>query len=196
VIKKVLLIITVLFIGSSVAFFVFVILPRFNAPAKGTLLNTSVLKDTVANRSVFDFTPIVASGPLVSFNHPASLQTAKSSRLVNPVVEKHDFIYRDVETWLLAIEVLHIPSGKLSDNGSYTFCKTYSNIYQESEVTYNGHPIIVMSDKTVGGFKKIAFLVHGQYQAEISLYGNDVGGEAKLQTTFDMIINTWHWLVG
>ncbi len=177
-----------------VVIFVFVILPRLNGPSSGTALNPSIVNDASAKQLVFDFTPRTVLGTYASFTVPTSLQDTPSSKLVGPDLEKHDFMYRDVATWVLAIDVLRIPSGRLSDNGSYTYEKVYPAIYEPSQETINGHSVPVMTNKTVGGFQKIAYLVYGPYQAEISLYGDDASGSDKLQATFDMILSSWQWL--
>lgn len=88
-----------------------------------------------------------------------------------------------------------IPSGQLKDNNGYQVRKINPSTYQESHIVLNNKPIDVMTDKTVGGFSKVAFLINGQYQATISLYGDDANGLDVLQSTLNMVLSTWRWQV-
>lgn len=117
-----------------------------------------------------------------------------NSKMVGPVIETHNFMFRDVETWNLAITILNVPSGNLKGDSAYSYRKAYPNIYQESHTVIGEQPVTVMTDKTVGGFKEVAFLMHGALSADISLYGDDASGTGKLQATLNMIIGSWQWL--
>lgn len=180
--------------GLVIAIATTVVILRLSAPVEGTLLNAAVVQDTKSKQLIFDFTPKTIIGSYVSFTVPVSLKVAPNSKLVGPVIEMHNLTYRDVETWNLAIQILSVPSGRITDNSSYTFAKAHPDLYQESHMTIGDQSILTMTDKTVGGFKKIAFLMHGTHQAVISLYGDDASGNDKLQSTLNMIISSWQWL--
>ena len=171
---------------------IFAIVSKLNKPAQGLVSNPTSAQSAQA---VIDLSPTPGGGRYASFSYPSIMQQVVSSKLITPVVAIYNYSYRDVESWKLAIEVLQIPSGQLADNNSYQTRKLNSQQYQESHETINSQVIDVMTDKTVGGFSKVAFLVSGQYQATISLYGDDPSGVDILQKTFDMVLGNWHWLV-
>jgi hypothetical protein len=170
---------------------VFEIISKLNQPAQGVISAPSSAQ--LAEVSL-NLTPTPGGGRYASFNYPAALNQTASGKLVTPVVAAYEYSYRDVESWNLAIDILLIPSGQLTDNNSYQVRKINPQQYQESHVTVNNQSIDVMTDKTVSGFSKVAFLIHGQYQATVSLYGDDPSGVGDLQSTFNMVLDTWHWL--
>ena len=100
----------------------------------------------------------------------------------------HNYSDHDIEVRNLAIASLFVPSGNLSDNNAYQFRKANPNTYQESNVTTNGKTVTVMSDTTVAGFSKVAFLTNGRYQATVSLIGNDSDGLDSLQAAFNQVL--------
>jgi hypothetical protein len=164
----------------------------FNRPAQGTISTTNGTEQPA--QAGIDLRPEPISGTYVSFSYPRGLTRTADSKLIGPVVAMYNFSHHDVESWNLAIEILVIPSGQLADNNSYQLRKINPNTYQESHITVNNQLIDIMTDKTAGGFSKVAFLVHGQYQATVSLYGDDANGLGDLQSTFTMVLGTWHWL--
>ena len=170
---------------------IFEIVSKLNKPAQGLVSNPTSAQSAQA---VIDLIPTPGGGRYASFSYPSIMQQVANSKLITPVIAIYNYSYRDVESWKLAIEVLQIPSGQLTDNNSYQTRKLNPQQYQESHETINSQMIDVMTDKTVGGFSKVAFLVHGQYQATISLYGDDPSGVDILQKTFDMALGNWHWL--
>ena len=170
---------------------VFEIASKLNKPAQGTI---SVSNSAQSAQTAIDLTPTPGGGRYASFSYPAALHQVANSQIVTPVVAIYDFSHSDVESWNLAIEILQIPSGRLADNTSYQLRKIKSQQYQESHVVINNQTIDIMTDKTVGGFSQVAFLVHGPYQATVSLYGDDSSGVGSLQSTFNMVLQTWHWL--
>ncbi|HXH27163.1 MAG TPA: hypothetical protein VNG90_04670 [Candidatus Acidoferrum sp.] len=194
--KRIKLIVFLAIILLVAIIFIFVILPRLTGPSQGSVLNPSVVEDAKSKQLAFDFTPKTITGVYVSFTVPSSMQVTPNSKMIGPVIETHNFAYRDVETWNLAITVLSVPSGNLKDDSSYSYRKQHPDVYQESHTIIANQPVTIMADKTSGGFKQVAFLVHGGRVADISLYGDDASGVDKLKTTLMMVITSWQWLLG
>lgn len=148
---------------------------------------------TPVDKTSFNMSPKSITNPYVSFSYPAALTQTANGGLTSRQVAAYTFMYRDIQTWNMAIEVVMIPSGNLSDNNGYQFRKVNPQIYQESQINVNNQPVTIMTDSTYGGFSKVAFLVHGQYQAAVSLYGDDPNGLSNLNRTFSMILKSWQW---
>jgi hypothetical protein len=172
---------------------VIVIVAELNKPAQGTISGnrSGTLQQTAAP---IDLTPTPGGGRYVSFNYPAALEQTVSSQLVTPDVASYDYTYHDIESWNLEIVVFTNPSGQLTNDSPYTYRKAHPDIYQESQASFNNQAVDIMTDKTAEGFSKVAFLIHGQYQATVSLYGDDAAGPGYLQTSYNMVLNSWHWL--
>jgi hypothetical protein len=50
-----------------------------------------------------------------------------------------------------------------------------------------------MTDEAVSGFNEVAFLQHNNLRATVALSGDDANGIQPLQTTWDMVLGSWHW---
>jgi hypothetical protein len=140
-------------------------------------------------------TPTPGGGLYASFNYPAALSQVVGGETIAPTLVNYDYSYRDIESWNLEIIIYTNPSGNLTNDSPYTYRQLHPAIFQESKTTINHQPVDIMTDKTAAGFGKLAFLIHGQYQATISLTGNDANGVDDLQATFNMVLNSWRWLV-
>jgi hypothetical protein len=137
--------------------------------------------------------PTLINGEYVSFDYPKGMRVVPKNSIGSPVVSVYDFSYNDIESWDLAISIFLVPSGKLSDNNAYQLREMNSAEYTQSTQVINGQSIIIMTDNTIGYYNKVAFLVHGQYQATISLSGDDQDGNTNLIKTLNMILNSWTW---
>lgn len=162
-----------------------------NAPVKG-VISTGSAAGQQPPVSAFDLTPVPVQGSYAGFDYPRGLNRVADNPLVPPVLAMYNFQHRDVESWQLAIAILSIPSGNLGDNNAYQFRKTKPDTYRLSYLTIRGQQVPVMSDLSAG-FSKVAFLVHGPYQASISLHGADAEGVGPLDSTFMMVLNSWQW---
>lgn len=140
-------------------------------------------------------TPVPISNAYASFDYPAAFTQTPTGGLMAHEVAGYTMVHRDIATWSLAIEILSIPSGSLSDNNSYQYRKVNPQTYSENQFTVNGQTVTEMTDTSYGGFSKVAFLVHGSYQAVISLYGDDPNGLTDLRASLTMLENSWQWKV-
>lgn len=166
-----------------------------NKPSVGAIVNAPSVNNSVTGTNSIDLSPKAVNGQYVSFSYPTGMTVEANSKIVAPVMAMYNYSYRDIESWNLAIAILYIPSGNLSDNNAYQYRKINPDTYQETQTTINGKTIPVMSDSSAVGFSKVAFLVNGHYQATVSLIGNDSDGLNSLQSTFDQVLNTWTWHV-
>ncbi len=166
-----------------------IILDRMNAPHEGVITAGSSQAATAPAKP-----PLVSvAGTYESFKYPSNMTVEANSRLITPVVEQFNFVKRDIESWNLAIAILHIPGGSLMANNAYQYRTTEPGKYNASSIDVNGRRIPVMTDTSVGGFSKVAFLVYGDYQATISLYGDDPAGQQPLADTFQTVLSSWQW---
>jgi hypothetical protein len=184
------LVLTVLIIGVAVgANRAYVLL--FEQPAVGTV--TVGTPEASSNSFDISMTPAVFTGKTISFSYPDGLAKKQPSPLVGPDVEKASFTAKDIVTWNLEIDVTNNGSQPLSGDSGYSFRVQHPDIYQPSTAQVDGQSVPVMTDKSAPGFSKVAFLQHGQYQATVSLIGDDADGSAPLQAAFTMVLSSWHW---
>lgn len=183
----------VVFIFVVVVCGIFYVLYKFNSPTYGSI---SVPDVTTSKPAGIDFTPKYISGQYASFSYPSGLQVKPSSASGGSTLAVYMFSYHDIEDWNLVVTIYNYPTGTLMGNSAYLMRKLNPATYSESAETINNKPVDIMTDNTAGGFSKVAFLINGQYQATISLYGDDSNGMVPLQRTLDMIIKSWMWLVG
>jgi hypothetical protein len=161
-----------------------------NTPSQGIIYAPN---NSQPVQSSINLAPKLLTGKYATFNHPTGLTQVANNKIVTPVVATYNFSYRDIETWDLAIDIILVPSGKLTDNSSYQVREINPATYQQSQLNLNNHIITVMTDRSASGYSKVAFLVHGQYQATISLYGDDASGFKYLDLTLNMVLSSWHW---
>jgi hypothetical protein len=162
-----------------------------NAPTKTSVI---VSKKDMSPKYSLNLVPLVIVNRYFNFDYPA-IMTPTPTTLVSGEVAAYTFVHHDIATWNLAIEVVPDPSDLLSSNSGYEYRKINPQVYQESTVTIHNQPIHIMTDTTYGGFSKIAFFVYDNYQASVSLYGDDTNGLNALNDTFNMILNSWQWQV-
>ncbi len=152
-----------------------------------------VVQSSKPTGSSINMTPVSITTTYASFEYPAAFTQTPTGGLMTHEVAGYTMVHHDVATWSLAIEILSIPTGNLSDNNSFQYRKVNPQTYAENQFAVNGQTVTEMTDTTYGGFSKVAFLVHGQYQAVISLYGDDPSGLNNLRLSLTMIEKTWHW---
>lgn len=170
-----------------------IIYTKLNSPDLGKV---SSQPSTIQNTPSFDLKPKLITSKYASFQYPEAINQVANNKLVTPVVAMFNFSYHDTVTWNLAIDILNIPSGELTDNDSYKVRVLNPSIYSPSQLKIGNKTFPVMSDKTAGDYSKVAFLVDGQYQATVSLSGDDINGYAPLDSTLNLILSSWQWQPG
>lgn len=141
-----------------------------------------------------DLTPVHKSDAYVSFDYPRGM-TLKSTALVSAnSLDDYVFTAKDTYSWNLGIDISTIPEGQLSQSASYSYRHENPSEYSQQDETENGRPVVIMSDNNFGsGFSKVAYLLNGSQLATVSLLGDDPKGSAPLQTTLNMVLDSWHW---
>ncbi len=168
---------------------------RLNQPALGV---TNVSQGTVDNQNIsfsVSLTPKLQNTKYASYDYPSGLNLKTGTPIYPPSVATLDYTVKDVESWFLAVDISSNPSGNLSNNSAYLGRIDNPSEFHQSNTNINGQPVIIITDTQAEGFSQIAFLVHDTWLATVSLIGDDVSGTQPLQTSFNMILQTWHWLV-
>jgi ABC-type Na+ efflux pump permease subunit len=189
--KRKLVIVTLVVLILLATIGVKVVASRLAQPTSGTIKVSA--GSTTTNAPSLNLTPKHISGTYASFNYPAGLTTVRNDPLAAPVLEEFNFTHHDIESWDLTITILTNPGGSIASLNAYQFRKTQPSIYKESQQIFNGQSVDIMTDTSVGGFSKIAFLEGNGLAATVSLSGDDTAGLGALSTTFNMILGSWHW---
>jgi len=129
----------------------------------------------------------------VSFDYPSIMTAKKPPQPTLPVIDNATFSYPDDESWLLAIAVYKIPSGNFNNNSAYQARIVNPSVYKLSQSTINGISVPIFTNVTVTGYSRVAFLISGDYQATVSLIGDDINGVTPLANTMAMVLNSWQW---
>jgi hypothetical protein len=156
----------------------------------------AVIGKPVSDQSSYsiDLSPITYKDAFVAFNYPKGLSQKPSYPLSATEVDIIEFGARDVLSWTLSIDLTSTGSKPLSDDSSYTFRLDQPSIYKLSTLNMGDQAIPVMTDTAADGFSEVAFLQHDNLRATVSLVGDDASGLTPLQTTWNMILDSWHWL--
>ena len=162
------------------------------SPAEGIIASFRSLPSTSAR--ALDMTPVSARNNYATFRRPRGMMAMRSQTLHGSEVAVHNWKHNDIQTWRLAILIIDVPSYKMTDNNAYLFRKLNPSRFHESLVLVRGQPVPVMTDVSANGFSKVGFLRSGRYQAVVSLCGDDPRGQADLQSTLAMVLDSWHWL--
>jgi hypothetical protein len=171
------------------------IINQFSQPVQGT---TKVGQGTVDNQNIsfsVSLTPKPQSNHYATFDYPSGITLNTPQPLTAPFVATMVYSARDVESWVLAIDISSNPVGNLSNNSAYLGRIDNPTEYHQSQTTINGQPVLIITDTTAPGFSQLAFLVHGSWLATVALTGDDANGTQPLQTAFNMVLNSWHWHV-
>jgi hypothetical protein len=140
-----------------------------------------------------DLSPLAVNGSFADFTYPAIFSVAPSNAVIAPVVAVYNYRYHTLQTWNLDITIVRVPGGHLLDNDAYKMRTLKPETYQPSSLSVGSQSVPVMSDISVDGYAKVAFLVHGQYQATVSLVGTSVNGTSDLETSLQQVVASWQW---
>jgi hypothetical protein len=141
----------------------------------------------------FNFTPVSVAGKYASFSYPASMTTFNVGPPSGSELEAYGYLYKDIETWFLAVTVLQLHSNSLSQDSGYEYRAINPDHYKQSSATFGENHYVIMTDTTASGFSEVAFSLNGDMSGDISLYGNDTFGTQNLVKTFDMVLTSWQW---
>jgi hypothetical protein len=159
-------------------------------PASGTIAASK--SDTAA--------PVTPPAPLITvrgtyatFQYPNTLHPLQQQAPGGQELAAYSYGKRDTESWELAITINRLADPTLKDDSGYNYRVQKSSQYTETIKTINNSSVVIMTDSQAPGFSKVAFLIHGDMSADISLYGDDQDGVAGLADAFSQVLNSWHW---
>jgi len=187
--KKLLIVCTILFVICAVIL-VFVD-KQWTQPTTTSAVSSPY--PTITKQAALNLIPKTYSDSFVSFSYPTIMTMDQMPKFNLPIVDVANLSYPDTESWLLSVQVLNIPSGTLYDNSAYQARIINPTTYQLSQSTINGISIPIFTDKTASGYDRVAFLLSGNYQATVSLIGDDTSGLTPLVNTMAMVLNSWQW---
>jgi hypothetical protein len=155
----------------------------------------AVIGNSISTQSGFaiNLTPTPYKDSFIAFDYPKGLAKKPSNPLAATDVDIIDFGVRDILSWTLAIDVTNTGSKPLNVDSSYRIRVEQPSIYKLSNLYINNQNIPVMTDTTTSSFNKVAFLQHNNLRATVALIGDDAEGSLPLQTTWIMILGSWHW---
>jgi hypothetical protein len=137
---------------------------------------------------------VSVSGTYANFSYPGSLHPmANAPDISGSELASYNYLKTDVETWHLAIMITQLRSPSLTSDTNYTIRKDNPAVYQQSTVTYGTNTFTVMEDTSADGFAEVAFILHGNMDATISLVGNSVSSTSGLDTAFQQVLQSWQW---
>jgi len=163
---------------------------KFTEPTKATAV---IIPYVLPKQASLTLTPKNYIDNYVSFDYPSIMIANQPQPPTLPIVDNIVFSYPDAQSWLLAVEIYKIPSGNLSDNSSYEVRIINPTTYLLTQSTINGKSVPIFTDTTSSGYSRVAFLISGNYQASVSLFGNDASGTTPLANTMAMVLNSWQW---
>jgi hypothetical protein len=167
-------------------------LSLLNKPAVAQLQLQSG-KSTAIGPSQLNLTPKLITGKYVSYKYPVMMLPVPT-QVTGQSVEDWSFSFIDVGSWFLAIDVSHAKYGKLTDDTAYTIRANNPTTYSESHQSVGGQSVDIMTDKSAPTFSEIGFVLHGNFIFSVALMGDDTSGTKPLQTTFNMVLGSLHWL--
>lgn len=156
-----------------------------NAPAITTAGNTAV---------PIPPQPIAVSNAYARFSYPGTMQVmAGAEGPMGDEVAVYNYKMSDVVPWHLAITINHLQEPELTYDSSYLLRKNHPTEYRASTATSGSNTFAVMADTQAGGFSKVAYSLHGDLSADISLTGDDASGDSTLAQAFQQVLQSWQW---
>jgi hypothetical protein len=138
-------------------------------------------------------TPTMASDKYVSFDYPSGLMPKTDQTIQTPDVANLVFTVRDIQSWVLSVDISPNITGSATTTTAYIIRKNNPSEYHLSTLTVGSQIVPIMTDTTAPGFSQVAFLSDHNWTATVSLIGNDSSGFQPLQTSFNMVLKSWHW---
>jgi hypothetical protein len=176
-----------------VVFVINSIISNLNSPVSGKV---TVGNDTAHPNTTIrvNLKPKLQNGTFVSFYYPTGLSPRPTNNPITaPDLENYTYRVADITSWLLSVNISILKGATLSGDSGYLLRFNDPATYKESTVSANNQSYTVFSDQNAA-FSKVAYIIHGNKLASITLSGDDNAGTKPLDTSFMMVLNslTWH----
>jgi len=134
------------------------------------------------------------TGAYAAFSYYSSLfKSERTLPISGNIVATYGYEHQSDTPWQLTITVNFLPNGNMRDDSAYYDMMQNPDRYSSSSETVNGNMATIMSDTTVAGYDKTAFLFHGSYSADISLSSDDVQDTTQQQAVLTGVLQSWQW---
>jgi hypothetical protein len=138
--------------------------------------------------------PIAVSNAYARFTYPGTMQPITGMQgPTGEIVAIYNYKMTDVVPWHLSITINLLHESGLTYDSAYLLRKNHPAQYQPSTVTVDNNTFTVMTDTQAGNFSKVAFTLHGDLSADISLTGDDANGDTTLAQAFQQVLHSWQW---
>lgn len=158
----------------------------FNSPSIGRIITSNAVREISP-------TLLTVEGKTFSFSYPSSFQPGQSKSLSESDIEKFAYVTSDISPWNLNIQVRKLSGGLITSDSSYNLRKANPDTYTEQVITLNSNIAHIMASNA-GGYSKIAFIIHNNIDANISLMSNSSADSEKMDAVLIQIISSWKWL--
>lgn len=177
----------------AVLFLGFMFYRYVSTPSQSQITTPNSSLTSLSNTSTFNNTPVTVQNAYFSFSYPAALKPYKQQPITAPMIANYSYGYRDIESWELTITAQAIPQSSLTNDSAYNYRAQHPEQYQLHNESINGRPVAVMTDTQASGFSNVAFVLHGSYVINVSLYGNDTSGTDILSSVFSQVLKSLRW---
>jgi hypothetical protein len=171
----------------GLAAFIFI---NMNQPAVGTVSPVIVNSRAPATDSL---ATTQVKGKYVSFYYPSYFEVVQAAKNSGNELETYNYVKRPTPFWFLNLQILTLPTGNVTDDGSYNSRHVNPSRYKLEYVIVNGQRVSVFSDQS-GGYAKAAFLPHGNKILTVSLGSADSSISVKLDSVMAQVLNSVSWV--
>jgi hypothetical protein len=153
---------------------------------------TGTITATVPTTAPKPTTKVSLQGTYADFIYPSDFIVSPDGDPHPPQLEIYSFVSHKSISVLLGVQVLSLPSGNLSDDGSYNYRRVNPTKYKLETKTINGQQVFVMTD-TTAGYNKTAFFVHAGKEGTVNINSADTTQAAALDQELTDIVASWQW---
>jgi hypothetical protein len=137
---------------------------------------------------------IVVHGTYANFTYPSLLSPLKYKQAPSgSELAIYTYTKEDIQSWQLVITINTLHQAALSSDTGYALRLNQPSRYHATTINDGKNTFVIMTDTQATSFSKVAFALHGNMSADISLYGDDPLGDASLANTFREVLRSWQW---
>lgn len=141
--------------------------------------------------------PVVNRLPIQSayatFTRSSELKESRLEKPVDPVLVNHSFTKQQFSPWSLGIQIVRLPTGSLSDAGTYNYRNKFTAQFTKSQRMIGKQATTVFVDRTTPGFNQAVYFQNGSRAASVTLSGGTSVQAEAMQAEIDSIITSWQW---